>query len=136
MIEGQRNMAGLKTEADETVESTALAGAAAIQRIITDRDNLRNWASTQQREITALKNENEDLQRRVVLIRQQYLELATGILGQFERFDGALRELLEDAPKKSKQNDDPILVNLAQRLSPTGRDSRLDNPGRPKGTSA
>jgi hypothetical protein len=118
MIEGLRNGSGPKTEAEETIESTALAGAAAIQRIITDRDNLRNWANTQNREITALRTDNEGLRRRIVLIRQRYLELATGILDQFEKFDEALREILEEDSKKSAQSDDPILVDLAQRLSP------------------
>jgi predicted nucleic acid-binding Zn-ribbon protein len=135
MIEGQRSGPGPKTE-DETVESTALAGAVAIQRIITDRDNIRNWASAQHREIAALKTENETLRRRVVLIRQNYLELATGILGQVERFDEALREIFEEDPKKSAPSDDSILVDLAQRLSPAVRNSAHETSRKPKGTSA
>jgi len=136
MIQGLRNGPGPKTEAEETIESTALAGAAAIQRIITDRDNLRNWAHAQNREITTLRTDNEGLRRRIVLIRQRYLELATGILGQFEKFDEALCEILEEDSKKSAQSDDPILVDLAQRLSPTGRNSAHDSSAKPKGTSA
>jgi len=39
---------------DETLDSVALAGAEAIQRIITDRNNLRNCTSEQQRDLAAL----------------------------------------------------------------------------------
>lgn len=131
MIEGLPN--GPKIESNDTVESTALAGAAAIQRIITDRDNLRNWAGAQHRELTALRAENDDLRHRVLLIRQRYLEFATEILGQFERFDGALREAFEEQLKTSEQAHDPTLVDLVQRLSPS-RNSGLGSQGKP-GTS-
>lgn len=120
MIEELQDITKL-TDSNETVESTALAGAAAIQRLITDRNNLRTWASSQHRELTALRASNEDLRHRLLTIKQSYLELATRILEQFERFDGSLREALDDDGKPSEETEDPTLVNLARRLSPVGR---------------
>lgn len=120
MIEELQDITKL-TDSNETVESTALAGAAAIQRLITDRNNLRTWASSQHRELMALHASHEDLRHRLLTIKQSYLELATRILEQFERFDGSLREALDDDGKASEETEDPTLVNLARRLSPVGR---------------
>jgi hypothetical protein len=114
-----------RLQADETLESAALAGAAAIQRIIAERDSLRSWASSQQREITSLRNANEDLRRRMLLARQCYVELATRVLDNFEQFDGALREAPQDSRTPPlKEND--TLIDLAQRLSPTNRAWKAD----------
>ena len=76
MIEGLINVMTPKpqtqaseSESDETIESVALAGATAIQRLIADRDSLRNCANAQQRDLVALSAINEDLligPRRVV----------------------------------------------------------------------
>jgi hypothetical protein len=107
-------------ESDETMESVALAGAAAIQRIIADRDSLRNRANAQQRDLVALNTINEDLRRRVALIRRHYVELGTRILTQLEQFDQATREAMQDnqhvAPTPS---EDATLVALAHRLKPS-----------------
>ena len=77
------------------MESVALAGAAAIRHLIADRDNLRNRANAQQRELVALSAINEDLRRRVVLIRHHYIELGTRILTQLEQFDQATRDAMQ-----------------------------------------
>jgi predicted nucleic acid-binding Zn-ribbon protein len=109
-----------ESESDETMESVALAGAAAIQRLIADRDNLRTRANAQQRELVALSAINEDLRRRVALIRHHYVELGTKILTQLEQFDQATRDAMQDnqhtAPASS---EDANLVALAHRLRPT-----------------
>jgi hypothetical protein len=103
MIEGLSNVMTPKPEAqvstdghDETIESVALAGASAIQRLIADRDNLRNYANLQQRDLVALSAINEDLRRRVALIRHHYLELGTKILTQLGQFDQATRDAMHD----------------------------------------
>jgi hypothetical protein len=98
----------------ESVEKVALAGAAAIQRLIDDRDKLRNCASSQLQDLVALSAMNKELRNRLVLIRRHYLELGTAILGQLEQFERATREaMLDNAP-----SDDGNLVALAQRLKP------------------
>lgn len=79
----------------QTVEQAALAGAAAIQRIIAERDKLRGLAQSQQSEITRLRSENDVSRRRVLEIRQNYLELATEVLSRFEKFDEALRKAMD-----------------------------------------
>jgi hypothetical protein len=115
------NDIGPRPRSDETLESTALAGAAAIQRIIAERDSLRSWATSQQQALINLRKANEDLRRRILLARQGYLEIATRILEHFEEFDGALRDTPEASavPQSLKETD--TLIDLAQRLSPTNR---------------
>jgi hypothetical protein len=82
----------------QTVEQAALAGAAAIQRIIAERDKLRNLTQSQQSEMARLRSENDDSRRRVLEIRQHYLELATEVLSRFEKFDEALRKAMDNTP--------------------------------------
>jgi len=82
----------------QTLEQAALAGAAAIQRIIAERDKLRSLTQSQQSEIMRLRTANDDSRRTVLEIRHQYLELATEILGRFEKFDGTLRKAMDNLP--------------------------------------
>jgi hypothetical protein len=101
------------------MERVALAGAAAIQRLIADRDSARNFANAQQRDLMALNAINEDLRRRIGLIRHHYVELGTRILAQLEQFDQATRDAMQDnqvaVPAPS---EDANLVALAHRLKP------------------
>ena len=137
MIEGLSNVMTPRTaqvfegESDETIESVALAGATAIQRLIADRDSLRNCANAQQRDLVALSAINDDLRRRVALIRHHYVELGTKILTQLEQFDQATRDAMLDiqggAPAPS---EDANLVALAHRLRPSNGASRPTNKGR------
>ena len=110
---------------DETLESIAVAGASAIQRLIADRDSLRNRVHTQQRDLTALSAINEELRRRIASIRHHYIELGTRILTQLEHFDQATRDLMQDKSYEpvSTSEDDPNLVSLAHRLKPPGSGS-------------
>jgi hypothetical protein len=127
MIEGLTNVMTPKPQAqtsegefDEAMESVAIAGAAAIQRLIADRDNLRNRANAQQRELVALSASNEELRRRVALIRHHYVELGTRILTQLEQFDQATRDAMQDNQQTAQApSDDPNLVALARRLRPS-----------------
>ena len=117
--------------ADETIDSVALAGAEAIQRIIVDRNNLRSCASLQQRDLAALNAINQELRRRLGLIRHHYVELATRILTQLEQFDQATREATRDFGQgdKSAANDDDKLAALANRLKPANATSKPVNEG-------
>jgi hypothetical protein len=126
MIETLRQIMTPKSQAqfsegdpDETIESVALAGAAAIQRLIADRDNLRDRVGVQQRELAALSAANEELRCRLGLIRQQYLELGSRILAQLEQFDRVTREAIQDnqTPVSTPQ-DEANLIALAHRLKP------------------
>jgi len=123
MIEGLMNVMTPKPQGqtsedatDETVERVALAGAAAIQRLITDRDGFRARATAQQRDLVALSAINEELCRRLALIRHHYVELATKIIRQLEQFDLATRDAMqENVPAPSA---DANLVALANRFKP------------------
>jgi hypothetical protein len=121
MIEALMNVMTPKAigdESDANLERAAMAGAAAIERIIADRDDLRHRATTQQRELVALSAINEDLRRRIALIRHHYVELGTKILGQLEQFDEAFREVMREKEVATASIEHDNLVALAQRLRP------------------
>jgi hypothetical protein len=121
MIEALMNVMTPKAigdESDANLERAAIAGAAAIERIIADRDDLRHRATTQQRELVALSAINEDLRRRIALIRHHYVELGTKILGQLEQFDEAFREVMREKEVATASIEHDNLVALAQRLRP------------------
>jgi len=124
MIEGLSDVmtpraAASESESDRTVESVALAGAAAIQRLIADRDSLRERVNIQQRELVSLSSLNEDLRRRINLVRHHYVELGTKVLAQLEQFDQAFRDAMQDKPETAAASGDHAnLIALANRLKP------------------
>jgi hypothetical protein len=138
MIEGLMNVTTPKSQiqaseaaADETIESVALAGAAAIQRLITDRDNLRSCTTAQQRDLVTLSAINEELRRRLTLIRHHYLELGTRILTQLEQFDQATREAMQDTQATAPAlSEDANLIALAHRLKPSNESLKPANSGK------
>ena len=89
MIEGLINIVAPAGQAqapedasDETLDNVALAGAEAISASSTDRNTLRSCTTAQQRDLAALNSINQELRRRLGLIRHHYVELATRILTQ------------------------------------------------------
>jgi HPt (histidine-containing phosphotransfer) domain-containing protein len=105
---------------DETIESIALAGAAAIQRLIADRNALRNCISAQQQDLIALTTANQELLDRLRLFRRLYLEFGSRILAQLEQFDKLTREAIPSTRVgASAPEDDANLIALAHRLRPT-----------------
>jgi hypothetical protein len=82
---------------DQAIENAALAGAAAIQRLVAERNGLRNRLGAQQREVAALRAVNEDLRRRLILIHQRYVELAKRVVGELEQVDGVIRTVAQEA---------------------------------------
>src|SRR4029078_7944954 len=125
MIEGLINIVAPAGQAqapedasDETLDSVALAGAEAIQRIINDRNTLRSCTTAQQRALAAVNSVTQELRRRLVLIRHHYVELATRILTQLEEFDQATREATRDYGQRvsSGAGVDHKLQSLGPRL--------------------
>jgi hypothetical protein len=113
---------------DETIESVALAGVAAIQQLIAERDNLRNCVSAQQRDLAAMNAANDELRRRLGLIRQHYLELGRRILAQLEQFDRVTREAIEDTQATiPTPQEDANLIALAHRLKPNNGPAKSAN---------
>ena len=113
-------------EADNSLESTAFAGAAAIQRLIAERHSLRSTASAQQRELEAMRAINEDLRRRLHLIRRHYVELGTKVIAHLEQFQHATRDAMRET-EGAVAGDEANLIALAQRLRRGGH-SGLPDP--------
>jgi hypothetical protein len=98
---------------NQTLESVALAGAAAIQRLIAERNSYYQRATSQQRDLVALRAINEDLRRRIVLIRERYVGVGRAILAQLEQLDQTTREAMGAS---SAQGSDANVLTLGDRL--------------------
>jgi hypothetical protein len=86
MIDGRTNIVHPNevNKAEHTLESLAIAGASAIQRLISERDDLRVRVNTQEEDLAHLTAANMELRRCIISIRQHYIELATKVLAQLE----------------------------------------------------
>ena len=102
---------------DQSIESAALAGAVAIQRMVAERNGLRSRIGAQERELAALRAMNEELRRRLVLIHQHYVELAKQIVGRLEQFDGNMRGIVQETHGAPVARDDPQTAALVQILA-------------------
>lgn len=122
MIDGRTNIVHPNevNKAEHTLESLAIAGASAIQRLISERDDLRVRVNTQEEDLAHLTAANMELRRCIISIRQHYIELATKVLAQLEQFDHATREMIEERQNRSfdARAQDENLVSLAHRLKP------------------
>jgi hypothetical protein len=102
---------------------------AAIQRLIAERNDLRDRVNEQERELINLRASSEDLCRHVTRIRDDYLRLATEFLSQLKQIDRTIREAVQGAGDAPGMTDDATLISLAQRLSPncerTGGEKRI-----------
>jgi predicted ribosome quality control (RQC) complex YloA/Tae2 family protein len=121
---------------DQAIESAALAGAAAIQRLVAERNELRARLFAQQRETAALRAANEDLRQRLLTIHQHYVEMAKRVVGHLEQVDGTMREVTQEAfegqPESLEMSEEEAKrspASLAQRLAEADQSER----GRPNG---
>ena len=126
MIEGlkgatRQSNAALTGEPDQTIESVAIAGATAIQHLITERDSLRGRARAQEDELISLRAANEDLRRHLTLIRDHYLGLATGVVTELNQIDQYFQAALQRSQDVTSGAEDSSLISLAERLSPNGK---------------
>ena len=123
MIDGRTNIVDPSEAAKEgqTLEAVALAGASAIKRLISERDDLRIRVNTQHGDLVHLTAANVELRRCIMSIRHHYIELATKVLAQLEQFDRATRDSMQERQDRSfDDRDDANLVSLAHRLKPAG----------------
>jgi uncharacterized membrane protein YccC len=102
---------------DQAIENAALAGAAAIQRLVAERNNLRTRLGVQERDMLALHAMNEDLRRRYLLIHQHYVELAKHIVGRLEQFDATIREVVQEAHTGPILREEVPAPGVVQRLA-------------------
>jgi hypothetical protein len=131
MIEEAKNTAAADNEApaaefasNQAMENAALAGAAAIQRLVAECNGLRTRLSLQESELVRLRGANEGLRRRFALLHQRYVELAKKILGQLEQFDGAIREAGQDVSNENGRQEEPMVLHQ--------RPQDGNGPGAPK----
>lgn len=117
---------------DQAIESAALAGAAAIQRLVEERNELRHRLEEQSREMAAVRARNKDLRQRLLTIHQHYVEMAKRVVGDLEQVDGTIREVAQEAFEGPLQRNAPGRANsLAQRLA----DADAQDRPRPNGSA-
>src|SRR5262245_244944 len=85
MIEGSDKLVHI--DFDQEIESTAVAGAVAVQKLIADRNRLRE-------ELTASLAAQADYRRRLQALHQRYIELARKVVGSMQQFDSTMREAM------------------------------------------
>jgi hypothetical protein len=131
MIEEARKTATAEGEApaaefssNQAMENAALAGAAAIQRLVAECKHLRTRLSPQETELVRLRGANEGLRRRYALLHQRYVELAKKILSQLEQFDGAIREAGQEVIDENGRHEEPMVLHQ--------RPQDGNGPGAPK----
>ena len=110
---------------DSALARVAIAGATAIQRIIAERDSLRDRVQVQQQDLVALSDINNELRGRVALAHHQYIEIATMIISHLEKFDQATRDGFRDK-EDIPTSDLAALLSLASRLKPNNSASPTD----------
>src|SRR5215471_16733876 len=117
MIDGRTKIVhpSEQTKAEHTLESLAIAGASAIQRLISERDDLRVRVNTREGDLAHLTAANMELRRCIISIRQHYIELAAKVLAQLEQLDDTTRDMIQE-----RRGEDANLVSLAHRLKPAG----------------
>jgi hypothetical protein len=83
MTEGPNHVSQLST--DQELESTAIAGAEAVQRLIAERNNLRD-------QLASSLATQEELRRRIGTLHQRYIELARKLVALLHHFDNTMRD--------------------------------------------
>jgi hypothetical protein len=146
MIEEARNTPTVDAEApaaefasNQAMENAALAGAAAIQRLVAECNGLRTRLSLQETELLRLRGANESVRRRFALLHQRYIELAKKILSQLEQFDAAIREAGQEANDENGRHEEPVVLhqppqdgNGPATPKPNGRDIAGIMPQQPR----
>jgi hypothetical protein len=99
MTEGPSHIVPIKS--DEDLERSAVAGAAAVERLIADRNNLRSVLAAHERELAASRAAEEDLKRQLGMLHQRYLELAKRVVSQLQQFDCTMREAIAGRPEST-----------------------------------
>src|SRR5262250_1023711 len=130
MTEGSNHIVAIET--DDELERSAVAGAAAVERLIADRNNLRNLLAAHERELAASRAVQQDLKRQLAILHQRYIELAKRVVSQLQQFDGAImREVMTErldgtnaeatnAPDVKRQFDSNGLPMGPQPQAPNG----------------
>jgi hypothetical protein len=99
MTEGSKHIIAI--ENGDELERSAVAGAAAVERLIAGRNNLRNLLTAHERELAASRADQHDHKRQFAMLHQRYIELAKRVVSQLQQFDGAMREVMNERPHRT-----------------------------------
>jgi hypothetical protein len=113
MTEGFNHIAS-----DQELETAAIAGAAAVERLITERNNFRT-------ELAASKAAQEELRRRFGLLHRRYIELARKVVSELHQFDSLMRDAIGERAE---------VIN--DEVESTGPNRQFDSDGLPQPQSS
>jgi hypothetical protein len=123
MTEGSNKLAHI--DFDQELESTAVAGAVAVQKLIADRNNLRE-------QLAASLAAQSELRRQLGVLHQQYVEVAKKVVAGMQQFDAAMRtamggrpDFIEGAEPKPQFDGNGIPV----KHQPNGKGLPMEAPG-------
>jgi len=109
--------------------------AAAIQRLIAERDSQKLRAGNNELELTRLRAVNEELRRQheqTLLLADHYMRLATEVLTTLKNIDATIHEVVQrsiGAATATSESRDAALMSLVRRLSPRGAANDHSNTG-------
>jgi len=110
-----------QAEADEELENAAVAGAAAVQRLIADRNNLRN-------QLAASRAAEEELRQRLATQHQRYIELAKRIVAQLQQFDSTMRDAVRERTEATNYETASMPASMKQ-FDNAGMPGDMQSPG-------
>ena len=110
-----------QAESDEELENAAVAGAAAVQRLIADRNNLRN-------QLAASRAAEEELRQRLATQHQRYIELAKRIVAQLQQFDSTMRDAVRERTEATNYETASMPSSMKQ-FDSAGMPGGMQSPG-------
>lgn len=126
---GAKEATSIKDEAgprQQEAAGEAATLAAAIQRLIAERDSHKLRASNSELELTRLRAVNDELRRQheqTLLLADHYMRLATEVLTTLKNIDNTIHDVVQrsvGAAAGSGESRDAALLSLVRRLSPRG----------------
>ena len=111
-----------QAESDEELENAAVAGAAAVQRLIADRNNLRN-------QLVASRAAEEELRQRLATQHQRYIELAKRIVAQLQQFDSTMRDAVRERTEANTNYETGSMPASMKQFDGAGIPGGVQSPG-------
>ena len=94
-------------ESDDELEAAAVAGAAAVQRLIADRNSLRD-------QLAASRAAQEELRQRLATQHQRYIDLAKRIVAQLHQFDSTMRDAVRERTEATSYETTSMPASMKQ----------------------
>jgi len=107
------------TRSDQSIESRALEGVIAVQRIITERDGLRRRTYAQEGELNSLRAQIADFRQQLSLIQGSHVKFAETLISELREIDRAFQILRKNDVANQANREEAELVSLVERFSST-----------------